>query len=164
MIPIKIIDVLPGYCQCGCGVKTEIIKYGDKSKGWKVGEYKRFIFGHYPRGRTHSQSTRELLSRNFHDRVKRPEDHPSWKNGTKLQRGYVYIKDKDNPNSDKQGYVKRCVVVMQKKMGRPLKPWVECVHHIDENRLNDDINNLLLCTRGEHNKIHNKRRRGNASI
>ena len=69
---------------------------------------------------------------------------------------------KQNPNADHTGYVKRCVVKAQKALGRPLKPWIEMVHHIDENRLNDRNNNLLICTRGYHNTIH--RRMKNARI
>lgn len=31
------------------------------------------------------------------------------------------------------------------------------VHHIDENKDNNELSNLKLLTRKEHNKIHNKR-------
>jgi hypothetical protein len=31
------------------------------------------------------------------------------------------------------------------------------IHHIDENRLNNDISNLQLLTRSEHQKLHNNK-------
>lgn len=31
------------------------------------------------------------------------------------------------------------------------------VHHIDGNKLNNDISNLLIVTRGEHERIHNRK-------
>ena len=30
------------------------------------------------------------------------------------------------------------------------------MHHIDGNKLNNDINNLMLLTTGEHSKLHRK--------
>lgn len=42
-----------GYCHCGCGGKTKIAKYTDRSKGWVRGEPKRYLRFHrapQPRG------------------------------------------------------------------------------------------------------------------
>jgi hypothetical protein len=36
-----------------------------------------------------------------------------------------------------------------------LLPWV-VVHHVDNNPLNNDINNLQAMTRSEHSSLHNK--------
>lgn len=44
-------------------------------------------------------------------------------------------------------------VIMEKHIGRPLRK-NEVVHHIDGNKRNNDISNLLLTTRSEHAKIH----------
>lgn len=46
--------------------------------------------------------------------------------------------------------------VMEKHIGRKLEK-NECVHHIDGNRANNDINNLQLMTIGEHSKLHRKK-------
>lgn len=35
-----------GYCQCGCGRKTEIAEQTHRKKGWIKGKPKRFILGH----------------------------------------------------------------------------------------------------------------------
>lgn len=46
-------------------------------------------------------------------------------------------------------------LVMMRFLGRKLKK-NEVVHHIDGNKLNNDIKNLSLMTRNEHTKLHNK--------
>ena len=43
--------------------------------------------------------------------------------------------------------------VMMKDIGRELTS-TECVHHKDENRSNNKLNNLQLMTRKEHAKLH----------
>ena len=49
------------------------------------------------------------------------------------------------------------VILVERKIGRRLQA-NECVHHIDENRHNNDISNLELMTRSEHGRIHGKER------
>lgn len=46
-------------------------------------------------------------------------------------------------------------VIMENFLGRKLESW-EHVHHIDENKLNNDISNLKLVTRNTHRKEHSK--------
>lgn len=55
------------------------------------------------------------------------------------------------------------VVAMEKAIGRRINR-NECVHHIDENKRNNSIENLRLMTRAEHARLHaienaNKRER-----
>jgi len=45
------------------------------------------------------------------------------------------------------------VVKMEEQIGRRLKRG-ECVHHIDENKLNNDLSNLALMTVSAHAKLH----------
>ena len=40
-----------GYCECGCGRKTNIAKQNNKRYGWVKGEPKRFLRGHNSRGK-----------------------------------------------------------------------------------------------------------------
>ena len=44
-------------------------------------------------------------------------------------------------------------VVMEQHLGRKLTPY-EHVHHIDMDKTNNDISNLLLCSPSDHMKIH----------
>ena len=80
-----------------------------------------------------------------------------WKGGTTMSNGYKYIHKPEHPNSDKKGYVKKCVLKMSNHLNRPLKKG-EIVHHVDENKLNDSIKNLKIVTRSEHIYIHNPHR------
>lgn len=78
-----------------------------------------------------------------------------WRGGINREppsRKRIYLPS--HPFANKQGYVKKSRIEMEKKIGRYLKP-KEIVHHIDENPLNDNIDNLVLFpNRGEHQRFH----------
>lgn len=65
---------------------------------------------------------------------------------TEKQTGYKYHID-----YDKKIYSHR--LNMEKEIGRKLLK-TEIVHHIDCDKTNDDINNLLLCSASEHKLLH----------
>ncbi len=47
--------------------------------------------------------------------------------------------------------------VMEKHLGRKLLPFpLECIHHIDGNKLNNHISNLQVMSASEHTKLHLK--------
>ena len=48
-------------------------------------------------------------------------------------------------------------ILMEEKLGRPLEPH-EDVHHIDNDKTNNDPNNLALIHHGEHQKLHAERK------
>jgi hypothetical protein len=82
----------------------------------------------------------------------RKERNPMWKGG-------FYI--------DKDGYRRINILgkyplehrhLMEKYLNRKLKK-SECVHHIDDDRLNNDISNLAILTRSEHMKLHHPKGR-----
>lgn len=77
--------------------------------------------------------------------------------GLEIKWKYLYI--------NKQGYLVNCEdrnnkyevhrKVMEDYLGRKLKS-SEIVHHIDGNKLNNDISNLVVVSRKEHINIHRK--------
>jgi len=70
--------------------------------------------------------------------------------------GYIRIKIPDgHPNLNKGRYIHYHRLVMEKKLGRFLNP-KEIVHHIDENKLNNEDFNLELFqnSREHHNLRH----------
>jgi hypothetical protein len=82
------------------------------------------------------------------------ENNPLWKGGRFInQRGYWVIQDKDNPDADEKGYVLEHREIMRKHLGRRLKK-TEHVHHINEDRLDNRIENLQLMMNGEHISHH----------
>jgi hypothetical protein len=78
-------------------------------------------------------------------------DHPLWKGGRLVGTdGYVYIYKPDHPQCTKAGYVNEHRLVMERHIGRYLKPYPgETVHHLYGPRDSNDIKNLELWT-GNH--------------
>jgi len=79
----------------------------------------------------------------------RGKNHRWWKGGYKNSQGYRFIKI----GIHKGEYEAEHRIVMEKYLGRKLKR-NEIIHHIDGNRLNNKIDNLILCSLREHFKIH----------
>lgn len=68
--------------------------------------------------------------------------------------GYVQIRRPEHPRAGRNGQVLQHIVVMEKMLGRYLKPG-EVVHHSDGNRKNNRPSNLrLFASNGEHAKFH----------
>lgn len=66
----------------------------------------------------------------------------------------------DEPHATKKGYVAEHMLVAEKTIGRFLRD-DEVVHHINENKLDNTPENLLVLTQSEHIRLHaNKRKRG----
>ena len=73
--------------------------------------------------------------------------------------GYIFIRVPEHPMAyKKKGYVKRANLVMEAKIGRYLKG-EELIHHINNNREDDRIENLLLIeSPSKHNSLTAKER------
>jgi hypothetical protein len=74
--------------------------------------------------------------------------------------GYLIMQLKKDdffrPTCDKYGRVRLNRLIMAKYLGRNLCPWEE-VHHKNDNKLDNNIDNLELLTHSEHLGITNKR-------
>lgn len=66
--------------------------------------------------------------------------------------GYLIGYIKDSPSSKTRGILQHRLV-MEKHLGRKLASW-ELVHHIDGNKTNNAISNLMIVTRSEHRDFH----------
>jgi len=121
-----------GYCYCGCGKKTNISK--ENGNGYKKGEPKRYFYRH-----------QEKL-----------KNHHLWKGGRVVDKsGYILIYNPEHPRAS-YGYVREHILVMEEAIGRQLKK-EEIVHHIDEDKGNNYIGNLILFANGTmHKKFHNR--------
>lgn len=69
--------------------------------------------------------------------------------------GYKLVKCNNHPKADSKGYVREHILVVEDSIGRNLKD-NEVVHHVDRNRLNNDINNLVLMDKEEHRSLHSR--------
>lgn len=80
----------------------------------------------------------------------------NWKGGRRIanQAGYICVYSPSHPYRTKEGYVMEHRLVMEKKLGRYLKP-TEIVHHKDGDKSNNRISNLeYIQTKGEHVRRH----------
>ncbi len=81
------------------------------------------------------------------------ESHPNWKGGrSEDEMGYIRIVT--GPNERKKEHV----VIMENIIGRSMCS-NECVHHKNEIKNDNRIENLQLMTKSDHGKLHNKDRR-----
>lgn len=84
------------------------------------------------------------------------EKSPHWKGGRwQHKSGYIMIRVDGHPESDRDRYVEEHRIIMEKHIGRPLRK-DEIVHHINEIRNDNRIENLELMTRSSHMVHHNK--------
>jgi hypothetical protein len=90
------------------------------------------------------------------------KNHPMWRGGKrKLRRGYIGIcLEPDDPlismatvhRKERIAYEHR--VVIARSLGRPLHRW-ETVHHINQNKADNRMENLIIVINSRHRKIHN---------
>lgn len=85
-------------------------------------------------------------------------DAPTYGGGKYIDdKGYVKILNPDHPKNIR-GYIYEHRAVMERYLGRMLQPW-ETVHHINEVKVDNRIDNLFLCTVKEHSAIHREGKR-----
>lgn len=135
-----------GFCACGCGTEIPI-----KNKRGDLGRYVRYHNkGGFQKGNKYEFKKGEIHPWSF----QKLEKHPNWKGGkTRNSYGYVLVLAKDHPKANFWGYVLEHILVMEKHLGRYLKN-NEVVHHKNEIRHDNRIENLQLMTRGKHTYHH----------
>lgn len=105
------------------------------------------------KGKEFTQEHKDNIKKNHHDVS--GKNNPKWRGGKRPDgHGYIWVWSPDHPYKDNRGYVREHRLVMEKKIGRYLLP-EEIVHHMDHNKSNNDINNLMLYeSKSAHVKHH----------
>lgn len=86
--------------------------------------------------------------RQWHKKNMVAENAPHWKGGVyHTQSGYLYIRQEDGK------YKAEHRSIVEEMLGRKLT-CDEVVHHLDENKQNNSIENLVVMDREEHAKLH----------
>jgi hypothetical protein len=125
----KYVDML---CRCGCRTPLGMVSRqsykrimeGDHSAGW--------IKGHWVSGHLNPNSTGGSYICHY---------------------GYRWIRMPYHPNATIKGYIAEHRYAMSKHLERPLRK-DEIVHHKNEDKLDNRIENLELTTMSGHYKIH----------
>ena len=134
-------------CACGCGEK---IITPDKR-----GRERRYIKGHVWRGRKWQPSKETIAKLVALSKKRIREKNPTYKGRIK-RKGYWCIYKPEHPLAQKQGYISEHRLIMEKHIGRYLKP-EEVVHHINGIKDDNRIENLMLfANQKEHIKYHKK--------
>ena len=83
------------------------------------------------------------------------EKNPNWRGGKIEVDGYIKIYKPEYKNSDCHGYIFEHRYIMEQYLDRDLSP-NEIVHHINEDKQDNRIENLQVLTISEHNSHHRK--------
>jgi hypothetical protein len=81
--------------------------------------------------------------------------HPQWTGGKMIDKdGYLLVYSPSHPFRSKKKYIREHRIIMEKFLSRYLTK-EEIVHHIDGNRLNNNISNLMLfSSNSQHRLFH----------
>ena len=66
--------------------------------------------------------------------------------------GYILVQVPEHPKSFKGFYYEHRLII-EKQLNRILEDW-ETIHHINEDKRDNRLINLFLCSRLQHNKAH----------
>ena len=100
------------------------------------------------------KQTGERNHRYGRGKLQRGELNPNWQGGGKeyQHRGYVFLYQPDHPRAN-CGYIKRAILVLEEKLGRPMKFWMVC-HHKNGIKNDDRPENLEELTNSKHIAWH----------
>ncbi|MCR4307676.1 MAG: HNH endonuclease [Candidatus Berkelbacteria bacterium] len=132
------------------GVSHKVVRRYLKKYGFKIRSISEVMTGR-KLSPAHREKVIKTLS-SYGDQT--GEKNHRWKGGrTTSGGGYIWIKKLDHPNKNAQGYVPEHRLIIEKEIGRYLLP-DEHIHHINENKQDNRLENLRIVSPQEHAAIH----------
>jgi len=92
-----------------------------------------------------------------HNVTKRGKEHHSWRGGRFINPdGYIFVRNTEHANSNRNGYIAEHRLIMSKHIGRNLGNGEE-VHHRNHDKTDNRIENLMLFSNhSEHIKYEHQ--------
>jgi len=135
------------FCSTGCRADSR-----KKEKIKKVCFYCKKEYFVYP----FEKDITKCCSKSCLAKSRKGEIAAHWKGGISKQNGRIFISSPSHPHKDKDGYVRRSRLVMERHIKRYLMP-EEVVHHANRIQDDDRIENLCLFkNQSEHMKNHKR--------
>lgn len=118
-------------------------------KGWHHSKRAKLKIAKFRKGKHHSVIVREQMSE-----LKVGKNNPKWKGGKIKYHNGWYVLKSDHPFATKAGYIRQSRLIMERIIGRYLKP-EEVVHHINEDCFDDRPENLMFFpSKPAHTRFH----------
>lgn len=120
------------YCACGCGQFIPEFKPCGEPRYSRSKDGKFYVSGHNP--------------------LPTGNSHHNWKGGKYISNGYVRVLFPEHARTDQDSYVLEHILIWEHIHG-PLNPNEE-IHHINGDRSDNRIENLIALTKHMHHKLH----------
>jgi len=151
------------YCSRACYEKSKLGKpaWNKGLKNWMSEEhYNKLVQGTIDRNTRHPISSQQARINGMKSIPPSGQFHYKWNGGKKFSRfGYIYVLFKKHPRATKSGYVFEHILIMEKFLGRNIKP-KEIIHHKNGIRHDNRIENLMIVDRSLHVKYHKSLKKG----
>lgn len=137
-------------CACGCGQASPIAKRTRPHLGHVKGQPTKFRMGH----------SGAWVGRHHSDESKRKISASKWKGGSRLVGGRRHVRvPLGHPARSATGYAPEHRLLMAEALCRSLRP-TEHVHHIDLDKRNNALTNLVVLSPSQHSRLHGLIRNG----
>ena len=143
-------------CACGCGIEIPDYRNDGKPRLYKNGHGGHKYEKGHPFGKRFKKGERANPEGEFkrNHTLNKLNKHYAWNGGKYITvGGYIKVKCPDHPCCDRDGYVLEHRLVWEQHNKAILLPYAD-VHHIDKNKINNDINNLQAMIHNQHMKLH----------